>query len=182
MTLCNFVLRLCSPVLLAFVVLLSAAQAQDKPVQDVPAPQTFGAWTKVCSLPPGTPNIQCEVVQNIRAVNRPDIAFHISFLRMPQDASAPQQRAVLMRVFVPIRVELRLGVGIRVDDKDLGRMEYRRCLGDTCVAEVILKDDEFKAFEKGKNATYFIFPTTQEGVGGVVDLNGLTAAFEALPN
>lgn len=181
MTLCSFVSRVCPSVFLALTMLLSAAQAQTKPVQDIPATQTFGAWTKICSLPPGTPNVQCEVVQNIRAANRPDIVFHISFLRMPHDASAPQQGAVLMRVFVPIRVELRLGVGIRVDNKDLGKMEYRRCLGDTCVAEVILKDEEFQAFLDGKNATYFIFPTTQEGVGGMVDLNGLKEAFNALP-
>ncbi|MDD9330370.1 MAG: invasion associated locus B family protein, partial [Bartonella sp.] len=32
--------------------------AQIPNTQSVPAPQTYGAWTKICSLPPGTPNVQ----------------------------------------------------------------------------------------------------------------------------
>lgn len=154
---------------------LSGAWAQAANQQDVPAPKTFGAWTKICSLPPGTPNIQCEVVQNVRAQDRPDITFRVTLYKLPKN------QGTLMRVFVPIRVELRLGVGIKIDNKDMGKMEYRRCLGDNCVAEAFLKDEDLKAFLNGKMATYFIFTTPEEGVGGLIDLNGLKDAYGALP-
>lgn len=155
---------------------LTIVDAQMPKQQDVPAPKTFGAWTKICSLPPGTPNVQCEVVQNVRAQNRPDIAFRVTLYKLPK------KQGTLMRVIVPIRVELRLGVGIKIDNKDMGKMEYRRCLGDNCVAEAFLKDDDLKAFLEGKMATYFIFTTPEEGVGGMIDLNGLKDAYNSLPN
>ncbi len=85
-----------------------------------------------------------------------------------------------MRVFVPIRVELRSGVGIKIDDKNVGRMEYRRCLGDSCVAEALLEEDMLQTFLKGKAATYFIFTTPEQGVGGTADLDGLEDAYATL--
>lgn len=161
--------------ILLVTLLQGAAWSQAADQKDVPAPVTYGSWTKICTLPPGTPNIQCEVVQNVRAQDRPDITFRVSFYKLPRN------QGTLMRVFVPIRVELRLGVGIKIDDKDMGKMEYRRCLGDNCVAEVFLKENDLKTFFGGKTATYFIFTTPEEGIGGLIDLNGLEAGYEDLP-
>nr|WP_275064773.1 invasion associated locus B family protein [Bartonella sp. ML70XJBT.G] len=151
------------------------ATAQTFHVQNVPAPQTYGAWTKVCSLPPGTPNMQCEVVQNIHTQNRQDITLRVTFYKLPKN------QGTLMRVFVPSRVELRPGVGLKIDDKNMGRLEYRRCLGDNCVAEAVLKEEILQRFFKGKTATYFIFTTPEQAIGGLVDLNGLSDAYAALP-
>ncbi|MCZ2158499.1 invasion associated locus B family protein [Bartonella sp. 220] len=151
------------------------ALAQTSHVQSVPTPQTYGAWTKICSLPPGTPNMQCEVVQNVHTQNRHDITLRVTFYKLPKDQGA------LMRVFVPIRVELRPGVGLKIDDKNMGRVEYRRCLGDNCVAEAVLKKDILQLFLKGKMATYFIFTTPEQAVGGIIDLKGLSDAYATLP-
>ncbi|UTO27761.1 invasion associated locus B family protein [Bartonella harrusi] len=151
------------------------ALAQTPHVQNVPAPQTYGAWTKVCSLPLGTPNIQCEVVQNVHTQSRHDITLRVTFYKLPKNQGA------LMRVFVPIRVELPPGVGLKIDDKNMGRVEYRRCLGDSCVAEAVLKEDTLQLFLKGKMATYFIFTTPEQAVGGTFDLQGLHEAYVALP-
>ncbi|AQX27702.1 MULTISPECIES: invasion associated locus B family protein [unclassified Bartonella] len=148
--------------------------AQTSNTQSVPTPQTYGAWTKICSFPPGTPNVQCEIVQDVRAQKRRDITFRIVFYKLPQN------KEVLMRVFVPIRVELQPGIVIKIDDKDLGRMEYRRCLGNNCVAETLLKENVVKLFLEGKLATYIIFTTPEQGIGGVVDLNGLNDAYATL--
>ncbi|WP_336278961.1 invasion associated locus B family protein [Bartonella sp. CB175] len=156
-------------------VFISHAFAQTPNTEDVPAPQTYGAWTKVCSLPPGTPNIQCEVVQNVHTKNRNDITLRVTFYKLPKNQGA------LMRVFAPIRVELRPGVGIKIDNKDIGKIEYRRCLGDTCVAESLLKEDTLRLFLEGKAATYFIFTTPEQGIGGLVDLHGLSDAYTNLP-
>ncbi|WP_455482263.1 invasion associated locus B family protein [Bartonella sp. B35(2025)] len=151
------------------------AVAQKSDIQNIPNQQTYGAWIKVCSLPLGTPNIQCEAVQNVYIQNRPDINLRITFYKLPKNQGA------LMRVIVPIQVELRLGVGIKIDGKDMEKIEYRRCLGDNCVAEALLKDDVLKFFLEGKMATYFIFTTPEQGIGGLVDLHGLRDAYDALP-
>ncbi|WP_026501098.1 invasion associated locus B family protein [Bartonella clarridgeiae] len=149
--------------------------AQTSNMQSVPTPQTYGAWTKICSLPPGTPNVQCEIVQDVRAQKRRDITFRVAFYKLPQN------KEVLMRVFVPIRVELRSGIIIKIDDKDVGKMDYRRCSGDNCVAEALLKENVVKHFLEGKIATYIIFTTPEQGIGGLVDLNGLKDAYATLP-
>ncbi|EJF88223.1 invasion associated locus B family protein [Bartonella melophagi] len=151
------------------------AIAQVPKIQNVPAPQTYGAWTKVCSLPPGTSNIQCEITQDVRTQERRDITFRVTFHKLPKN------QETLMRVFVPIRVELRSGIGIKIDDKNIGKIEYRRCLGDNCVAEALLKEDVLKLFLNGKTATYFIFTTPEKGVGGLIDLRGLSEAYVDLP-
>ncbi|WP_455481049.1 invasion associated locus B family protein [Bartonella sp. B12(2025)] len=151
------------------------AIAQTSHVQNIPAPQTYGAWTKVCSLPPGTPNIQCEVVQNVHAKNRHDITFRVTFYKLPKN------RGALMRVFTPIRVELRPGVELKIDDNNMGRIEYHRCLGDNCVAEAFLKEDALQLFLKGKMVTYFIFTTPEQAVEGLIDLHGLSDAYATLP-
>jgi len=153
-----------------------AAFAQAANQRDVPPATTFGAWSKACVLPIGTPNIMCELTQSARAKDRPDISFRVSFIRLPQE------EGTLLRVIVPIRVELPLGVGIKIDgDKDMGSMPYRRCLGESCVAEALLDDKDMRAFLEGKAATFFIFTTPEEGIGGIIDLTGIKAGYTALP-
>lgn len=144
---------------------------------NVPQKQTFGSWTKVCNQPSGTPNIMCEITQSARAKDRPDIFYRVSLIKARTEPSE-----TLLRVIVPIRVELQLGVGIMVDGtKDMGHMPYRRCLGDSCVAEVFLSNDEVNSFISGKNATFYVFTTPQDGIGGVINLDGLKAGYQALP-
>ncbi|UXM96272.1 invasion associated locus B family protein [Bartonella sp. HY329] len=153
------------------------AFSQSASQQDVPQNQTFGSWTKVCSQPSGTPNIQCEITQSARAKDRPDISFRVSFIKRPS-----QEQGTLLRVIVPIRVELQLGIGIMIDGTtDMGSMPYRRCLGDSCVGEALLSNTELNAFLNGKNATFYVFTTPQDGVGGIISLDGVKAAYNALP-
>ncbi|UXN04379.1 MULTISPECIES: invasion associated locus B family protein [unclassified Bartonella] len=153
------------------------AFAQPASQQDVPQNQNFGSWTKVCSQPSGTPNIQCEITQSARAKDRPDISFRVSFIKRPA-----KDQGTLLRVIVPIRVELQLGIGIMIDGTtDMGHMPYRRCLGDSCVAEVLLNNTELASFLNGKNATFYVFTTPQDGVGGIINLDGVKAGYNALP-
>jgi len=153
------------------------AQSASSGGQSVPPPQTFGAWTKVCSLPPGTPTQQCELMQSARARDRPDISFRISFIKREQP-----ERLTILRAIVPINVELQLGIGIMIDGtQDMGKMPYRRCLGDECVAEVMLGDQDLQTFFSGKTATFYVFTTPEDGVGGVINLDGVRAGYEDLP-
>lgn len=170
--------------LLSFIGILSVSGfgtsdvlAQAAGTLSAPPAQTFGSWTKICNLPAGTPNVQCEITQSARAKDRPDISFRVSFIKRP----APDTRP-LLRVIVPIRVELPLGVGIMVDgNKDLGHMSYRWCRGENCVAEALLEDKELQTFLNGKTATFYVFTTPEDGVGGVIDLDGVKQGYQALP-
>jgi len=151
-----------------------AAQAQGAGRN--PAPVTYGAWQKACTIPPGTPDMICELTQTARVENRPDISFRISFIKLPQ------KKGVLLRVVVPIRVELPMGVGVNIDGaKDMGNMLYRRCFGDNCLAEAVLTEKDMQNFFAARAVSFFIYPTPEEGVGGTVSLNGIKAGYEALP-
>lgn len=165
----------CAILYASYNIFINHAFAQTSNIQNIPAPQTYGAWTKVCSLPPGTPNMQCEIVQNVHIKDRHDITMRIMFYKLPKN------QGTLMRIFVPIRVELRPGVGIKIDEKNIGRAEYRRCIGDNCIAEAVFKEDVLKLFLNGKMATYFIFTTPEQAIGGLVDLYGLSDAYATLP-
>lgn len=160
-----------------FTVSSAAAQNAAAPgAAGNPAPVTYGSWQKICANPPGTPNMMCELTQTARAKDRPDISFRISFIKLPQ------KKGTLLRLIVPIRVELPMGVGVNIDgNKDMGNMLYRRCFGDSCLAEAVLTDDDMQNFFAAKNAAFFIFPTPEEGVGGTVTLNGIKTGYDALP-
>jgi len=164
--------------LLGFSLKVAVAQtAPSQEAQNVPNPQNFGSWTKFCTLPTGTPTMLCELMQNARAKDRPDISFRVSFFKNEQP-----EKFTMLRVIVPIHVELRLGVGIMIDGvEDMGSMPYSRCAGDECVAEVMLSDDDLETFLNGKTATFYVFTTPEQGVGGVLDLNGVREGYAALP-
>lgn len=160
----------------AFICGADPAFAQAASQHNAPPNVAYGAWTKICSVPPGTPNTICELTHTARAKDRPDISFRVSFIKLPQS------EGTLLRVIVPIRVELPLGVGIKIDSsKDMGGMPYRRSLGESCVAEVLLSGKDMQNFLEGKSATFFVFPTPEEGVGGIIDLTGVKAGYNALP-
>ncbi|WP_412057683.1 invasion associated locus B family protein [Bartonella sp. DGB2] len=172
----NILPKLFSATVVFFITIdfLGGVEAQTSSIQDIPPPQTYGAWTKQCSLPIGTPNVECLLIQNIRAQNRPDMFFRISFLKLPKDDS------LLMRLYTPARVELRLGIPVKIDGHEIGRMEYRRCFGNTCVAEAILDKTTFANFLHGRQAIYTVFPAPQMPAEIIVSLNGITAGYKTL--
>jgi|GEM_PF-3171054 len=143
---------------------------------NVPEPQNFGSWIKFCTLPTGSQMILCELLQSARAKDRPDISFRVSFFKNEQP-----EKFTMLRVIVPIHVELRLGVGIMIDgSQDMGNMPYSRCGGEECVAEVMLSDEDLQAFFNGKTATFYVFTTPEQGIGGVIDLDGVREGYGAL--
>jgi len=152
------------------------AQGEATPSQNVPEPQHFGSWIKFCSLPTGSSVVLCELMQSARAKDRPDVSFRVSFFKNQQP-----EKFTLLRVVVPIHVELRLGVGIMIDGvHDMGNMPYSRCNGEECVAEAMVSEEDLQVFFNGKAATFYIFTTPEQGVGGVVDLDGIREGYGAL--
>ena len=68
-----------------------------------------------------------------------------------------------------------------MDDADIGRAGFVRCLPNGCIAEVILEDALLAKLKAGGQATFIIFQTPEEGIGIPISLKGFSAGFDALP-
>ena len=87
----------------------------------------------------------------------------------------------LLRVAAPLGVLLPASLGLKIDNVDIGRAPFVRCLTTGCIAEAVLEENLLGQFKKGQTATFIVFQTPEEGVGIPVSLNGFEAGFNALP-
>jgi len=136
---------------------------------------THGDWQMRCEVPPGAKAEQCALVQNVAAEDRPNLTLLVIVLK------TADQKSRLLRVVAPLGVLLPSGLGLKIDDKDIGRAGFVRCLTTGCVAEVVMDDTLMGQLKGGKNATFIVFQTPEEGVGVPVSLNGFGPGVEALP-
>ena len=136
---------------------------------------THGDWQMRCEVPPGAKAEQCALVQNVAAEDRPNLTLLVIVLK------TADQKSRLLRVVAPLGVLLPSGLGLKIDDKDIGRAGFVRCLTTGCVAEVVMDDTLLGQLKGGKNATFIVFQTPEEGVGVPVSLNGFGPVVEALP-
>lgn len=136
---------------------------------------THGDWQMRCDTPPGATGEQCALMQNVTAADRENVGLSVIILR------TADKKARILRVLAPLGVLLPSGLGLRVDDADIGRAGFVRCLPNGCVAEVILEDALIDQLKNGSQATFIIFQTPEEGIGIPISLNGFSAGYAALP-
>jgi invasion protein IalB len=136
---------------------------------------TFGDWQTRCEIPAGSKTEQCAVVQNVAAEDRANVTLLVIVLRTNDGKSR------LLRVVAPLGVLLPAGLGLKIDQADVGRAGFVRCLPTGCVAEVVMDDNLLNQLKKGQNATFIVFQTPEEGIGIPVSLNGFAAGFDSLP-
>ena len=136
---------------------------------------TFGDWQLRCETPAGAKNEQCALVQNVAAEDRPNITLLAIVLKTADGKSR------LLRVVVPLGVLLPAGLGLKIDQADIGRAGFVRCLTTGCVAEVVMEDSLIGQLKGGKTATFIVFQTPEEGIGIPVSLNGFGPGFDSLP-
>ncbi|MEP1931776.1 MAG: invasion associated locus B family protein [Roseibium sp.] len=134
-----------------------------------------GDWQMRCDAPPGASGEQCALVQNVTAADRENVGLSVIILR------TADKQARILRVLAPLGVLLPSGLGLRVDNADIGRAAFVRCLPNGCIAEVILEDELLTKLKAGSQATFIIFQTPEEGIGIPISLNGFSAGFDALP-
>lgn len=156
---------------LALAVPASKASAQ----QQGSVKSTHGAWSILCDTPAGASSEQCVLIQNVLAEDRPEVGLSVVIMR------TADKRARILRVLAPLGVLLPNGLGLYVDEKDIGRAYFVRCFADGCYAEVILEDSLIETLKSGTNATFVVFQTPEEGIGIPVDLSGFAEGFAALP-
>jgi len=138
---------------------------------------TFGDGQMRCETPPGAQAEQCAIVQNVAAEDRPNVSLVIIVLR------TADRKSHLLRVIAPLEagVLLPAGLGLKVDQTDIGRAGFVRCLASGCVAEVVMEENLINQLKGGQTATFYIFQTPEQGIGIPVSLNGFATGFDSLP-
>jgi invasion protein IalB len=135
----------------------------------------FGDWQLRCETPPGAAHEQCALLQSVAAEDKPNINLVVIILKTADGKNR------LLRVIAPLGILLPSGLGLKVDDTDIGRAGFVRCLPSGCVAEVVMEEKLIDQLKNGQNATFIIFQTPEEGVGIPLALAGFKEGFEALP-
>jgi invasion protein IalB len=173
--------RICNAVaatLLAFahaaIILLvpSAALAVDAPEGTVKS--QHGDWQVVCKdPPPGAKNPVCALVQSVTAEDKNNIGLTVYFQKFSNGTR-------VLRVFAPLGVLLPPGLGLKIDDKDVGHAPFLRCHSFACYAQVVVDDPLIDRLKNGKTAIFIIFQTEEAGIGIPISLKGFGEALADL--
>jgi invasion protein IalB len=134
-----------------------------------------GDWQIRCDTPPGAQNEQCALMQSVTAEDRPNVGLTVIVLK------TADQKSRLMRVVAPLGVLLPSGLGLKIDNNDVGRAGFVRCLPNGCVAEVVMEDKLIEQMRNGQTSTFIIFQTPEEGIGFPMSLKGFGEGFDKLP-
>jgi len=134
-----------------------------------------GDWQIRCDTPPGAQGEQCALIQSVVAEDRSNAGLTVIVLK------TADQKSKLMRVVAPLGVLLPSGLGLKLDNVDVGRAGFVRCLPNGCVAEVVMDDKLLGQLRTAKTATFIIFETPEEGIGFPLSLNGIGEGYDKLP-
>jgi invasion protein IalB len=132
-------------------------------------------WQVRCDTPPGAKAEQCALIQSVTAEDRANVGLTVIVLK------TADQKSRLMRVVAPLGVLLPSGLGLKIDNADVGRAGFVRCLPNGCIAEVVMDDTLIGKLRNGKTATFIIFQTPEEGIGFPMSLAGFGEGYDALP-
>jgi invasion protein IalB len=154
---------------LLFLMMLAQAASAQPVVRD-----SFQAWQIQCETPAGSTFELCALVQNVAAVDRPNVELRVTIVKTLDGG------AHILRVAVPLGVLLDGGLGLRVDDTDIGTADFARCLPSGCYVEMIMDQALVDSMSAGQTAWFVIFQTPDEGIGIPIELPGFAEGFAAL--
>jgi invasion protein IalB len=132
-------------------------------------------WQIRCDTPPGAQGEQCALIQSVTAEDRANVGLTVIVLKTSDNKSR------LMRIVAPMGVLIPSGLGLKIDNEDVGRAGFVRCLPNGCVAEVVMDPNLIKQMRSGQTATFIIFQTPEEGIGFPMSLKGFGEGFDKLP-
>ena len=160
---------------LAGAMLFAAATASGPATAQGAVRSVHGDWQVRCETPPGAQTEQCALMQSVTAEDRPNVGLTVIVLK------TSDQKSRLMRVVAPLGVLIPSGLGLKIDNQDVGRAGFVRCLPNGCVAEVVMDDKLIKEMRTGTTSTFIIFQTPEEGIGFPMSLKGFGEGFDQLP-
>ena len=136
---------------------------------------TFGAWNLECATPPGARAEQCALVQRVIDQDRPGaVGLAVIVLK------AADNKTWILRALAPLGVLLPSRLGLKIDETDVGNVEFQSCATNGCFAQAIMQDELIEKFKTGKEAVFIIFKTPEQGIGIPVTLEGFSAGMEKL--
>jgi invasion protein IalB len=158
----------------AAVMLFTMAGMTDRAAAQGAVKSVHNDWQVRCDTPPGAQGEQCALIQSVTAEDRANVGITVIVLKTADHKSR------LMRVVAPMGVLLPSGLGLKIDQTDVGRAGFVRCLPNGCVAEVVMDDNLVKQLRAGQTATFIIFQTPEEGIGFPLNLKGFGEGFDKL--
>jgi invasion protein IalB len=135
----------------------------------------YGDWQIRCETPPGAQSEQCALMQSVTAEDRPNVGLTVIVLK------TADQKARLMRVVAPLGILLPSGLGLKIDNNDVGRAGFVKCLPNGCIAEITMDDNLIKQMRNGQTSTFIIFQSPEEGIGFPMSLKGFGDGYDHLP-
>ena len=160
--------------LLAMAVLFLAVATQNAMAQEGKVKAQHGDWQIVCKPPPpGAKNEICALVQSVTAEDKNNIGLTVYFQKFSNGTR-------VLRVFAPLGILLPPGLGLKIDDKDVGHAPFLRCHSFACYAQVVVEDPLVEQLKNGKTAIFIIFQTEEAGIGIPISLAGFKEALAEL--
>jgi invasion protein IalB len=152
----------------------SAQAAGEAPAPSSQIKATFGAWQMRCQQPANAQKEKCVLVQSVRAEDQPHLSLTVIFLR------AFDGNTRVLRVVAPLGVLLPTGLGLKIDNADVGHVPFLKCVPNGCLAEVVVNDELIGKLKTGTNAAFILFQTPDYGVGIPVPLTGFGQGADSL--
>ena len=151
----------------------AAAGAPNNPEGGVVRSQ-HGDWQLVCKPPPpGAKAEVCALVQSVTAEDRGNVGLTVYVQKFSNGSK-------VLRVFAPVGVLLPPGLGLKIDNVDVGNAPFLRCHTFACYAQVVMDDALLAKLKAGKQAVFIIFQTEEAGIGIPISLNGFDKAVAVL--
>ena len=135
----------------------------------------FGDWEIRCDTPAGASAEQCALIQSVTAEDKANVNLVVIVLKTRDGKSR------LLRVIAPLGVLLPNGLGLHIDQNNIGSAGFVKCLPTGCIAEVVMDDKLVEQLKTGKTATFVIHQTPDEGIGLPLALNGFKEGYAKLP-
>lgn len=135
----------------------------------------YGDWEIRCETPAGASTEQCALIQSVVAEDKSNVNLVVIVLKTSDGKSK------LLRVIAPLGVLLPNGLGLKIDETDIGRAGFVKCLPTGCVAEVVMDDKLIDQLRTGKTATFIIHQVPEEGIGLPLILQGFKEGYSKLP-
>ncbi len=142
--------------------------------QDGTVKAQHGDWQVVCKQPPpGSKNEVCALVQSVTAEDRNNVGLTVYFQKFSNGTR-------VLRIFAPLGVLLPPGLGLKIDDKDVGNAPFLRCHNFACYAQVVAEEPLIEQLKTGKTAVFILFQTEEAGIGIPISLAGFAQALGAI--
>ncbi|HEY8125450.1 MAG TPA: invasion associated locus B family protein [Methylocystis sp.] len=145
---------------------MSALRAQQ------PKTSKYGVWESQCAA---TSNGKaCALVQKMMSEEQPSIGIMVSVRKSPGTPNG------VIEFFAPPGTFLLEGVGIKVDNYELGKLPFFRCNQIACAAEGQIGNDVLDKMLNGKTMLVTIYLNPGEGVRHIFKLDGFEDGYKAL--